>query len=74
MQNNSTGGGDRQGREWGGKGANMAKVGKEREGCSEWHHLKEELGKVEGEGGQDALDQYWSVATQSDKSDRQLDK
>ena len=51
MQNNSTGGGDRQGREWGGKGANMAKVGKEREGCSEWHHLKEELGKVEGEGG-----------------------
>ena len=45
------GGRDRQGREWGGKGANMAKVGKEREGCSEWHHLKEELGKVEGEGG-----------------------
>ena len=27
-----------------------------------------------GGGGQDALDQYWSVATQSDKSDRQLDK
>ena len=51
----------------------MAKVGKEREGCSEWHHLKEELGKVEGEGGQDALDQYWSVARQVRQTTRQIE-